>query len=58
MSIAQFGSDSALLIVQVDSPQDETTGDFYYGTFAPGAGMAHCGGVHVVQSYRVPPFEA
>ncbi|MGA2025646.1 MAG: hypothetical protein ABSH17_01090 [Syntrophobacteraceae bacterium] len=48
MSIPQFQSDSPLLIVQVDSPQDETTGDFYYRTFAPGAGMAHCGGVYVV----------
>jgi glycosyltransferase involved in cell wall biosynthesis len=37
-----------LLIAQVDSAQDETTGDFYYRTFAPGVGMAHCGGVHVV----------
>jgi len=48
MSIPQLRSDSALLIVQVDSPQDETTGDFYYRTFAPGVGMAHCEGVYVV----------
>jgi glycosyltransferase involved in cell wall biosynthesis len=48
MSISQFRSDSPLLIVQVDSPQDETTGDFYYRTFAPGVGMAHCEGVQVV----------
>lgn len=48
MSIPQFRSDSPLLIVQVDSPQDETTGDFYYRTLAPGVGMAHCEGVHVV----------
>jgi hypothetical protein len=41
-------SNSPLLIVQVDSAQDETTGDFYYRTFAPGVGMAHCEGVHVV----------
>ena len=27
MSIPQFRSDSPLLIVQVDSPQDETTGE-------------------------------
>ncbi len=39
---------SPLLIVQVDSAQDETTGDFYHRTFAPGAGMAHCEGVRVV----------
>ena len=31
-----------LLIAQVDTAQDETTGDFYYRTFAPGAGMATC----------------
>ena len=37
-----------LLIAQVDSAQDETTGDFYYRTFAPGAGMSRCGGVSVV----------
>jgi glycosyltransferase involved in cell wall biosynthesis len=41
-------SHSPLLIAQVDSAQDETTGDFYYRTFAPGAGMAHCEGVNVV----------
>ncbi len=48
MPISPFRSDSALLIVQVDSPQDETIGDFYYRTYAPGAGMARCEGVHVV----------
>jgi glycosyltransferase involved in cell wall biosynthesis len=37
-----------LLVAQVDSAQDETTGDFYYRAFAPGTGMAHCDGVHVV----------
>jgi glycosyltransferase involved in cell wall biosynthesis len=36
------------MIVQVDSTQDETTGDFYYRTFAPGVGMAQCDGVYVV----------
>ena len=41
-------SHSPLMIAQVDSAQDETTGDFYYRTFVPGAGMAHCEGVHVV----------
>jgi len=41
-------SDSPLFIVQVDSAQDETTGDFHYRTFAPGVGMANCEGVHVV----------
>jgi tetratricopeptide (TPR) repeat protein len=31
-----------LLIAQVDSPQLENTGDFYYRTYAPGIGMAQC----------------
>ena len=37
-----------MLIAQVDSAHDETTGDFYYRTFAPGAAMAHCDSVYVV----------
>ena len=48
MPIPECRSDSPLLIAQVDSTQDETTGDFYYRTFAPGVGMARCEGVHVV----------
>jgi glycosyltransferase involved in cell wall biosynthesis len=48
MRIPEDLSDSPLLIAQVDSTQDETTGDFYYRTIAPGAGMACCEGVHVV----------
>ncbi len=48
MRIPQYRNDSALLIAQVDSTQDETTGDFYYRTIAPGVGMARCDGVHVV----------
>jgi glycosyltransferase involved in cell wall biosynthesis len=48
MSIPECRSDSPLLIAQVDSAQDETTGDFFYRTLAPGVGMAHCEGVHVV----------
>jgi tetratricopeptide (TPR) repeat protein len=48
MRISECRSDSPLLIVQVDSTQDETTGDFYYRTIAPGIGMASCEGVHVV----------
>ncbi|MGA2404253.1 MAG: hypothetical protein ABSG91_21530, partial [Syntrophobacteraceae bacterium] len=43
-----YRNHSPLLIAQVDSAQDEATGDFYYRTFAPGVGMAHCEGVHVV----------
>ena len=48
MRIPECRSDSPLLIAQVDSTQDETTGDFYYRTIAPGIGMARCDGVHVV----------
>ena len=48
MLIPECRSDSPLLIAQVDSTQDETTGDFYYRTIAPGVGMACCEGVHVV----------
>lgn len=40
--------DGTLLIVQVDVPQNETTGDFYYRAAAPGLGMAQCEGVQVV----------
>lgn len=32
----------------MDSPQDESTGDFYYRTYAPAVGMAHCRNVHAV----------
>ncbi|MHC1724801.1 MAG: glycosyltransferase [Syntrophobacteraceae bacterium] len=39
---------SPLLIVQVDLAQDESLGDFYYRTYAPGVGMAQCDGVYVV----------
>jgi hypothetical protein len=37
-----------LLIAQIDTAQDETTGDFYYRTYAPGIGMAECGEVYVL----------
>lgn len=44
------GSESSLplLIVQVDGTQDETTGDFYYRTYAPGVGMAYCEDISVI----------
>ncbi len=48
MPIPECRNDSPLLIAQVDSTQDETIGDFYYRTIAPGVGMACCEGVHVV----------
>ncbi len=48
----QAGSYSAgdfpLVIAQVDTPQEESGGDFYYRTYAPGVGMAHCEAVHVL----------
>ncbi len=48
MPVAEYRSDFPLLIAQADYAQDETTGDFYYRTFTPGAGMAHYDGVYVV----------
>ncbi len=48
MPVAGYRSRCPLLIVQVDYAQEETTGDFYYRTLAPGAGMALCDGIYVV----------
>ncbi len=44
---------SPLLIAQVDVAQNESGGDFYYRTYAPGAGMAHCDGIYVVNLVNV-----
>ncbi|MGA2228792.1 MAG: glycosyltransferase, partial [Syntrophobacteraceae bacterium] len=58
MHIPECRSDSPLLIAQVDSTQDEKTGDFYYRTIAPGIGMASCEGVYVlnlVHFHRLRP---
>jgi glycosyltransferase involved in cell wall biosynthesis len=40
--------DSPLLVAQMDTPQVENTGDFYYRTLAPGIGMARCEGVYTI----------
>lgn len=48
MAVAKYRRDYPLLIAQVDSTQDESTGDFYYRTLVPGVGMAHREGVYVV----------
>lgn len=48
MAMTEYRGEFPLLIAQVDYAQDEATGDFYYRTFAPGAGMAHWDGIHVV----------
>lgn len=37
-----------VLIAQVDTPQAENTGDFYYRTYAPGIGMARCEAVYAL----------
>ncbi|MGC8490875.1 MAG: hypothetical protein ACP5SH_03965 [Syntrophobacteraceae bacterium] len=37
-----------LLIVQVDVPQEENTGDYYYRAYAPGIGMAQCENVYTL----------
>ncbi|MCE5242590.1 MAG: glycosyltransferase [Syntrophobacteraceae bacterium] len=44
----QQSETAPLLIVQVDTAQDETTGDFYYRTYAPTMGMARCEDVYPV----------
>jgi hypothetical protein len=44
-----------ILIAQVDVPQDESQGDFYYRTYAPGMGMAHQGGVYAVSCTMFHP---
>jgi hypothetical protein len=45
---ASLSDDSPLLIVQVDRPTVENTGDIYYRTHAPGIGMAHCDGIYTL----------
>lgn len=42
-----------VLIAQVDSPQLENTGDFYYRTYAPGIGMAQCDGAYSLSCTNV-----
>ncbi len=37
-----------LLIVQVEPPQHEGSGDYFYRTHAPGIAMAQYDGVHVI----------
>jgi len=47
-SQAHGSPESPLLIAQMDSPQDENTGDFYYRTYAPAVGMAQCENVRTI----------
>ncbi|MDR3554403.1 MAG: hypothetical protein P4L55_06600 [Syntrophobacteraceae bacterium] len=42
-----------LLIVQVDVPQEENTGDYYYRAYAPGVGMARCESVYTLNLTNV-----
>jgi glycosyltransferase involved in cell wall biosynthesis len=37
----------------MDTPQQTNTGDFYYRTYAPGIGMAHCDGVYTLNFTNV-----
>ncbi len=46
-------NDSPLLVVQVDVPQEENTGDYYYRAYAPGIGMAQCEGVYTLNLTNV-----
>ena len=41
-------NNTPLLVVQVEPPQRETGGDYYYRTFAPGTAMAQQEGVYVL----------
>ncbi len=45
----------SLLIVQVDVPQNEQGGDFYYRTYAPGLAMAQEKGVYTVNLTNFHP---
>ena len=44
---------SGLLIAQVDVAQNESGGDFYYRTYAPGVGMAHCADTYVINMVNI-----
>lgn len=37
-----------LLIVQIESPQQDNCGDYYYRTYTPGLAMSQLSGTHVV----------
>ena len=41
------------LLIQMDAPQAENTGDFYYRTYAPGIGMARCEDVYTLNFTNV-----
>ena len=45
--------DSPLFIVQIDVPQDESTGDYYYRSYAPGIGMAQCESIYTLNLTNV-----
>jgi len=44
---------STLLVVQVEPPQQEDGGDYYYRTYAPGLAMAQEEGVYVINLTNV-----
>jgi hypothetical protein len=44
---------SPLLIAQIDIPQNESGGDFYYRTYAPGVAMARSENIYVVDLVNV-----
>lgn len=53
MSSNQRTDSKPLLIVQVEPPQEESGGDFYYRTYAPGIAMAQEDGVYVINLTNV-----
>ncbi len=53
MSLDQTTNSYSLLIVQVEPPQREDGGDYYYRTLAPGLAMAQQQGVYVINLTNV-----
>ena len=48
-----MADNNSILIVQVEPPQREDGGDYYYRTFAPGIAMAQQQGVYVINLTNV-----
>ena len=53
MSSHQTTENNTLLIAQVEPPQREDLGDYYYRTYAPGVAMAQEDGVYVINLTNV-----
>ena len=53
MTIDKTIDTQSLLIAQVEAPQDEGGGDYYYRTYSPGVAMAQEEGVYVINFTNV-----